>query len=126
MHHFCRLEAENALLKASNSGSDSLQTMIDDLATRKGALEAENRSQNLEILTLKNELKKMEKKGVKDTGDVAIEQLALAERDLKKFRTKSEKLETELRSAQEELITLKKAASLAGLDQVGTSRLMLT
>lgn len=100
--------------------------MIDDLATRKGALEAENRSQNLEILTLKNELKKMEKKGVKDTGDVAIEQLALAERDLKKFRTKSEKLETELRSAQEELITLKKAASLAGLDQVGTSRLMLT
>lgn len=106
------------LLRASSSGSDSLQSTIDDLATRKAQLETENRSQALEVLTLQNELKKLEKKGVKGTQDVAIEQLAVAERDMKKYKKMAGEFEAALQSAQEELITLKKAESLAGLDQV--------
>mmetsp|Transcript_11111 Transcript_11111/g.33224 ORF Transcript_11111/g.33224 Transcript_11111/m.33224 type:complete len:330 (+) Transcript_11111:56-1045(+) len=56
-------------------------------------------------------------KDVQGTEDVMIQQLAVAERDLKKYKTKSEQLSTELKSVQEELISLKKAESLAGLDQ---------
>lgn len=112
-----KLEAENAILKANAQGGDALQGTIDDLAARKGQLESENRKMSLEVLTLQNELKKAKQKSVKDTTDVAIEQLAVAERDLKKYKAKAEALGQELKATQEDLIQLKKTQSLIGLDQ---------
>jgi hypothetical protein len=62
VERIARLETELSLFRASAGGSEALQSTIDNLAARKAALETENRSQALEVLALKQELKKMSAK----------------------------------------------------------------
>eukprot|EP00040_Diaphanoeca_grandis_P004110 m.27076 g.27076 ORF g.27076 m.27076 type:complete len:859 (-) comp15668_c0_seq1:263-2839(-) len=117
LEKIAKLEAENAILKANSAGGSELQAIVDDLADRKAKLETDNRSKNLQVLELQAKLDKLNKKAIKSTDDRAIEQLAVAERELDKFRKKATELETLLQSTQEELLALRKKESLMGLDQ---------
>jgi len=117
LEKIAKLEAENAILKANSSGGSELQLIVDDLADRKAKLETDNRNKNMQVLELQAKVERLNKKAIKSTDDVAIEQLAVAERDMEKFKNKAKELEQTLQITQEELLALKKKESLMGLDQ---------
>lgn len=117
LEKIAKLEAENAILRASSAGGSDLQDTIDDLATRKSQLETQNREMNMQVIELTQKLARAQKNSVKSTDDRALEQLAVAERDLKKFQKKSAELEETLQKTQDELLGLQKAEKLMGLDQ---------
>eukprot|EP00051_Salpingoeca_urceolata_P033328 m.20179 g.20179 ORF g.20179 m.20179 type:complete len:873 (-) comp6107_c0_seq1:89-2707(-) len=121
-----RLEHENEILRQG-----SVDEQVEDLHAQNTKLEAECKELRVSCARLESDLefsrKSTASSNVKSTSDVAYEQLATVERELKQAKEKLALAEAakhqlaatseELTKTQEELIALKKEHSLLGLDQ---------